>query len=705
MIRRSIVILSVFAVVAASCSSDEGEPPSPTPSSPTATQTPSATASPPVQALTIPGALVLFAEMKDVPLLGPDAEPYAGPKTPRSLEGISMSSQVQEILADKRVRRALEDNGFVVVPQDYLLFHFAYQSNVYDGWPVFVTTDVAYHLWHLAFDKVLRSLEEEVLLPELETLVSGLLQAARAQAQQTRGTDVEEAASRVEQLFQVTAAELGQPVSLGPLARREKALIDAHAEATDSPLVGGKIDYSLFTPRGHYTRSADLTRYFVAMSVLGNLPFCLPGASECPGIEPTRIAILASRVLTADDELLELWRRIYEPTAFLVGLADDYTPAEVRDAARDVAPKGLRDAEAFGDDVLVEDVVEALTEIRPIRINPDHASIRIMGARFVLDSFILDQLIYPNVGTPGDERLLPSALDVAAAFGSDFAYGVLDDMGETKYENYDSQLRLMREAVAARPAEDWGGTVYDGWLHALEPGFVDHGKAYPDFMRTRAWAAKAHQSALGSYAELKHDTILYAKQALGEGGDGVPIPERRNWVEPEPVVFGRLAAIAELMQTGLAERDLLTPEQSSLLADLVELFGFFERLAQDELAGRPISAADNDRLMYIGEEFEAMWTRTADPSSGGAFDADEEAAIVADIARGGSDILEVATGRIDRILVLVPDDAGNFQVAMGGVYSYYEFTSQERLTDESWRAMLNAGEEPDRPEWEEVLFG
>lgn len=247
--------------------------------------------------------------------------------------------------------------------------------------------------------------------------------------------------------------------------------------------------------------------------------------------------------------------------------------------------------------------------------------------------------------------------------------------------------------------------MYDAWLHALEPVFVKHGEAYPDFMRTPVWAAKAHQAGLGSYAELKHDTILYTKQAVGEGGDGVPIPERRNWVEPEPVVFGRLAAIAELMRTGLAERDLLTSEQSSLLADLEELFVFFERLAQDELAGRPISAADNDRLMYIGETFETLWTRTADREPSGGFDADEEAAIIADIARGGADILEIGTGRFDRILVLVPDDDGDFEVAMGGVYSYYEFTSEERLTDESWRAMLDAGDQPDRPEWQEVLFG
>ena len=82
-----------------------------------------------------------------------------------------------------------------------------------------------------------------------------------------------------------------------------------------------------------------------------------------------------------------------------------------------------------------------------------------------------------------------------------------------------------------------------------------------------------------------------AKQAVAEGGDGAPIPDRRNWVEPEPVAFGRLAAMAGLMRTGLDERELLTQEQSDLLRDVESLFTFFQEVAQDELAGQPISEA------------------------------------------------------------------------------------------------------------------
>jgi hypothetical protein len=353
----------------------------------------------------------------------------------------------------------------------------------------------------------------------------------------------------------------------------------------------------------------------------------------------------------------------------------------------------------------VSDVVDELTSARPVRINPDRASIRIMGTRFVLDSYILDQLISPNVGPP--DRFLPSALDLAAAFGSGFAHALLEDEGVTAYENYEPQLGRMRTLVAERPVQDWGGTVYDAWLYALQPSFVAHGHAFPDFMRTDAWAAKAQQSGLGSYTELKHDTILYAKQAVGEGGDGAPIPVRRNWVEPDPVVFGRLDAMAELMLAGMSERDLLTVEQSDLLRSAIDLFSFFQRIATDELAGTPISERDNERLTYIGGELEAMWFRTADQANTGEPETDDDAAVVADIASGGDSVLEVGTGRIDRIYVLVPDDQGTFQVAVGGVYSYYEFTSPagERLTDELWRSMLDSGDAPDRPAWQGVLFG
>jgi hypothetical protein len=54
----------------------------------------------------------------------------------------------------------------------------------------------------------------------------------------------------------------------------------------------------------------------------------------------------------------------------------------------------------------------------------------------------------------------------------------------------------------------------------------------------------------------------------------------------------------------------------------------------------------------------------------------------------------------------VPDDSGDFQVASGGVYSYYEFWKGDgqRLTDEEWRAMLDAATNPPRPQWQEIFL-
>ncbi len=648
-------------------------------------------------AIGLPVSQADFGTLDNAPLLSQGAA-YPGPPTPHSLQNVKIVPALRKALRQPGVAQALAARGFVVVPSDFRLFHYAYDGNVYDGWPVFVTTDVAYHEWHLAFDKILRSTEQQVLLPKLKALVTGLLVGAHAQTKELAGTRLASSASKVEQLYQVAAAELGLPAALGPLALKEKLLVDAHSANEISPLTGTPIDYSNFTPRGHYTRTKQLTQYFEGMSVLGQLAFCLPGTVDCPGLEPARQAILASRVLTAKRALVALWRAIYEPTAFLVGVADDYTPLEVAKVAG-----GLGDARPYGSDARVKALLQKLVASRPVQITPQRASIRVMGTRFVIDSFLLDQLVYPHVGTAAKPRLLPSALDVAAAFGSHYAYEVLKQLGVTSFHEYDDQLGSLKTAIAKRPHQAWGSTVYDAWLWAAQPMFVADGKSFPDFMRTRAWTAKTLQTGLGTYAELKHDTILYSKQSVAEGGDNVKIPKRRNWVEPEPVAFERLAAAVDLIRRGLKTRNLLTPAGGALLLEELGLFRFFARVAHDELAGKPISRKDNDELTFVGGTFEGIWSQTADRTSDFAFVNDKDSAVVADIASGPKGVVEVGTGRVDRIYVLVPDDQGHFQVAAGGVYSYYELTTPpgQRLTDGLWRAGLAKQK---RPAWESVFL-
>jgi hypothetical protein len=701
MIRRSLVcalLLSLIAAVAIGCGSAKKS-----------VSTTTTTAKPPLKpvAFTLPVSPVRFASFVPVPLLNADSPVYAGPATPSSLTNVKVVSALKSEVKKPGVTAMLEKNGFAVIPADYKLFQYAYEGNDYEGWPVFVTTDVAYHEWHLVFDKLLRSLEQQVLLPKLETLVSGSLQAAHEQASELSGTALEDSALRVEQLFQVAAAELGQDVILGEKAAQEKALIDAHSEPdATSPILGVNVDYSLFTPRGHYTRTPQLTRFFLGMSTLEHLSFCLPGTFKCPGIEPTRIGILASRVLDSSPDLISLWRQIYEPTSFLVGVADDYTPLEVQKAAESTPAGGLANAQAFASDAAVDAVVRALVEARPVKINPERAAVRLMGTRFVLDSYLLDQLVYPNVGTPDKPRLTPSALDLAASFGSGYAKQLLKQEGAYAYANYASQLRKVEKAVSTRPEKNWGSTVYDAWLYALEPTFVRHGTAFPNFMRNQAWAGKALVSGFGSFTELKHDTILFSKQLIAEGGGENPAPPARNWVEPDPVAYARLVEAVKLMQQGLAKRSLLTTQASGLLTSEIDMFGFFERIARDELAGNSISIKDNKRLHYIGGELEALWWRTADVSQYASPTAADDEALIADIGSSPKGVLELATGRIDRILVLVPDDQGNFQLAAGGVYSYYEFLNPpgQRYTDKEWQGKLNSGTAPARPDWEKVFL-
>jgi hypothetical protein len=671
-----------------------------------------------------------FGDYQPVPLLGDEAV-YAGPATPTSLEEVTLTKQVDRLLGPE-ARAVLAAQGFVIVPEEFRLFHHAYDEQYYEGTPVFVTTDAAYHAWHQVFDKTLRDIETKQLTPALEKLLKGMRKNASAQRDELAGTALEGDAARVVDLISVALAELGGKAGkLSRPAKAEKTLIDAHDEVTDSPILGTETDYTLFAPRGHYTRTEALKRYFVAMSVLGQHAFRLPGSIQTDGSvvqdpQGLRLALLASRTLVGSPKLEALWRHIYEPTAFLVGVADDYTPFELVTALEAVLPDGLADPLGATSDEMLLATADTLTSTRPVMIDWERPSVRLMGTRFVLDSWIMDELLSPNVGGPGDLRVLASPLDVAAAFGSDFALAVQDEAGETAYLHYPEQMAAMRAAVEARPDEAWGETVYDAWLASVEPMWLAHGEAFPDFMQTAAWDAKAHQAGFGSYAELRHDTILYTKQFVGEMGGTVPkLPDVRNWVEPDPVAFGRLSAMASLTRDGLAARDLLPKANRRLLDDYITFVDRLERLAADELVGKPIEQgqgsrqkrafweSDNEWLRSIGGALEGFWWRTGDKIRSNRPIRDDDAAVIADIGRGvdlekGTDaVLEIGTGRIDRIFVLVPDDAGDFHVATGGVYSYYEFsrpTEEGRLTDEQWWEMLRKGEAPDRPAWQEPLF-
>jgi len=632
----------------------------------------------------------------------------------------------------------LAQNGFVVVPGEWLEFFQLYEDARYGEIPVFVTTDSVYHVYHLLFDKMLRDLEREHFEPDIRALTAACLQSAQDLYMELEGTDLARVARRVVAYFAVADALINPaavtPPEVADLVQAELVAIEGHAGFMASAIFSEDCpescdpcdtmsppecrdaacmceDYSQYVPRGHYTRSEQLQRYFRAMMWYGRINMRLEKPDE------TRMALLVTHILRNTDvngqPAAEVWARVYDPTVFIDGKADDLGFHEYGALWDAVFGPGAP-VSAIADEAKFADFVSAARQLPPPHVNSMWVYIwedkeqvtqgfRFMGQRFVLDAYIFDELTFREVGTMADPRMLPKGLDVMAALGSEEAYTILDEMGETAFANYPEQMAKLRGEISALELDSWTQNLYWTWLYSFHPLLEPKDVQYPAFMRTQAWTRKDLHTALGSWTELKHDTILYAKQAMAELGGGPPPEPPRGWVEPNPEAYARLLALTRMTRSGLESRDLLTENTSSNLMRLDNLLEFLLGVAERELAGEPLTTDDYERIKFYGGELEAMTLAAADQEGEGRpfFEEDDQAALVADVATGPDGVLEEAIGRIFEIYVAVPDGAGGLHIAKGGVFSYYEFEQPlaDRLTDEAWRAMLAAGEAPERPGW------
>jgi hypothetical protein len=300
--------------------------------------------------------------------------------------------------------------------------------------------------------------------------------------------------------------------------------------------------------------------------------------------------------------------------------------------------------------------------------------------------------------------MLPKGLDIPAALGSAEAYSILQSMGETGYALYPENMAKVRSYVAGLESKSWTQDLYSNWLYTLLPLTQAKTDGYPDFMRSQAWARKELNTLLGSWTELKHDTILYVKQMYAEAGGGGEEVDDRGYVEPNPLVFGRLAAMAKATREGLAARDLLSERDKDSLERLEKLSTSLQAIAEKELTNRPVAKEDFDLIRSYGVQLEHFWVealRDVEFQLHRSQADSQPAALVADVATDPTGlVLEEAIGYIDEIYVIVPVD-GKPRIVKGGVFSYYEFTwpMDDRLTDAKWRQMLEEKQAPSRPEW------
>lgn len=615
-------------------------------------------------------------------------------------------------------RAKIAANGFAVSPGKTKEFYELYERARYEYVPIFVTSDSLLHVYHLLFAKTLRRVEAARLSPRLLDLDTALLDTALANLTALEGGEWVEAAKRTAAYFAVAKKLLAPDAMVSPaiaeLVEPELARIKAKSGIEASsifPAYPQGEDWTQYAPRGHYTKTEELSRYFLAMTWHGRMTF------RTSDLEETKSAALLMYALDktsiAGRPAREIWTEIYEPTVFFVGQSDDLTPVEYLSAYR----------AAFGE---VKSAVELATESKLTKFQAELAKLRapqilgmvvtrgdpdgerntrglrFMGQRFVPDAFVFRQLVHPNV----PERYLPKALDFFAVLGSDRARELAEDSREHR-----EKVEELREVFNDYGRDVYAQSLYWAWIYSLTPLLEVPGEGYPRFMQSEAWVDKQLTTALGSWTELKHDTILYSKPVYAEmGGGGLPPPEPvppKGYVEPVPEVFARIVGLAEMTRVGLARRGLLDTKDGQALEKLEALGTKLGAIALKELTGGEVTPAEYELIRFYGGKIEELTFASTDeieldsggmPEGGG--DA-LQAAIVADIATDPNGrVLEEAIGRVFNLYAVVPIE-GKLVLAEGGVFSHYEFEVPlaGRLTDEAWRKRLDEGRAPPLAEW------
>lgn len=628
-----------------------------------------------------------------------------------SLTPYSVSADLSEVvnldqfyLQDDEIDM-LAENLFLVTDSYGSEFFHQYEENRYLMIPNFVTVDSMMHTYHLYFSLLLNRTEKNYLASKLHTLSDALLTQSVLQYEMLQASEWETAAARNVVFFAV-AALLQDPdtaipdYALDQVEREYTAIMSAEG-ISESAMLRSLVDYSQFTPRGYYEGDETLERYFRAMMWYGQINFAQKEE------DMNRSALLIT--LAMHDTELKLWEEIYSVTSCFAGYSDDlgyyeYEPAIVK--AYGTLPET---AALIADNASFADFVETIGKLDAPQINSipvmdpegtvnlaeEGKGFRFMGQRFTLDAAVMQQLVYNSVkeNSAGEKRMLPDTLDVAAALGSDTAMTLLEAQGEMDYEGYGEKLNALRSAVQNASSELWSGSLYASWLYTLEPLLCEKEEGWPSFMTSEAWSRKSLESFAGSFTELKHDTVLYAKQVMAEMGGGPPEEvDDRGYVEPEYEVYKRLMILSEQTANGLSMYGILTDVDRENLSRLEELARSLMEISKKELLGQTLSDDEYELIRNYGGTLEHLWYEAVKERSESEYCDSREipASLVTDIATDpNGSVLQIANGRISKIYVIVPVD-GTLRLATGMVFNFYQFEQpiSNRLTDRTWRQMI-----------------
>jgi len=595
--------------------------------------------------------------------------------------------------------------------------------------PVFVSTDAILEAVHISYDNVLKEVEKSLLAPRLQTLLGSLRQqvpvlAARYSAE----TRMQQMVRDVDVYLTVAHSLLLQPVS--PYFIENEALVQdmlndvAAQKPKDVALFASTsriMDFSQFIVRGHYTKDSLLSHYFRSMIWLGRTELMLLAplgtTTDWPLEDIQRQAIdalLIAEAVTAAGAAPDI-AALDSLITFLVGEQDNVTLenlAAVRDQAGIVGADELLDTaklSAFQSKLLeksfafqrINSQIIMTDPCDPTQVRPSSAFL-LLGQRFVIDSYITGNVVYDKILFNGNKvaRMLPSTLDVLFALGNDASAQLLQN--ELDQYKYGTNLAALRYLVNSYDETFWGGSLFNSWLRMLRMLNPPADRtALPAFMQTAAWWQEKMNTQLASWAQLRHDNLLYAKQSYTPG---IICSYPESYVEPFPAFFSALKEFAGIAAERFGSMGLTMIE--SYYRSVTGTADTLAMIAQKELSGTSLLPSEKQflRRMLLAESMCGSQYYGWYPGLfyGAMFIPHDTERLtdfaVADVHTAPTDasgapvgwVLHAGTGPVDLAILVSLTADGKECAFVGPVLSYYEHlaTGFKRFTDEEWATVF-----------------
>jgi len=257
----------------------------------------------------------------------------------------------------------------------------------------------------------------------------------------------------------------------------------------------------------------------------------------------------------------------------------------------------------------------------------------------------------------------------------------------------------------------WKENIYNDWLgalRALSPAAAPQSSFFT-LGASEAWGRRLLNTQLASWAELRHDTILYAKQS-DSGGVSCVFPDAL--VEPNPAFFARVgdiaakgqAVVTALGDDGSTELARLKESAGGYFALLATVAANLKGMAEAQEAGTPFTS---EQMTFINEAVKIQEVCGGATAQGwyprlffAAFDATDFHPTIADVHTAPTDevgnsvgnVLHVGTGYA-RLMVVTANTCDGPRAFVGLASSYFERVTEnlQRLDDPTWSGMVGTG--------------